>query len=317
MQLEPDDESEPPFSSLDVSVSRGPPIMPASHDSSLLSAIASSFFLDDCPKVTDWIPSLPALPSVLDAHESFERTERCYVNDGDSVLANAVVSAEEGTSDPSVSIRYRRAGPRALNVFAPCDVRAVIVTCGGISPGVNVVIRELVNVLYRQYGCTGRRQILGASFGYEGLYSRNLVELTPATVEGIHRCGGTVLGTSRGGFDLEKIADAVEDRKINQVYIIGGDGSQRGALLLHDELRRRGLMAVVAGIPKTIDNDIYGIDKSFGFDTAVEEALRVINAAKTEAQSLLNGIAIVRLMGRQSGFIAREATHAVRLQMLC
>jgi 6-phosphofructokinase 1 len=125
--------------------------------------------------------------------------------------------------------------------------------------------------------------------------------LTPKFVNDIHKRGGTILGTSRGGHDTTKIVDSIQDRGINQVYIIGGNGSQRGANLIHEECKRRGLKVVVAGIPKTIDNDIEIIDKSFGFDTAVEEAQRAINAAHVEAESIQNGIGLVKLMGRYSG----------------
>ncbi|KAF8407119.1 hypothetical protein HHK36_006244 [Tetracentron sinense] len=126
------------------------------------------------------------------------------------------------------------------------------------------------------------------------------------------RGGGTIIGTSRGGHDTIKIVDSIQDRGINQVYIIGGDGTQKGACVIYEEIKRRGLKVAVAGIPKTIDNDIPVIDKSFGFDTAVEEAQRAINAAHVEAESIENGVGVVKLMGRYSGFIAMHATLANR-----
>uniref|UniRef100_A0A0D9WM02 Phosphofructokinase domain-containing protein n=1 Tax=Leersia perrieri TaxID=77586 RepID=A0A0D9WM02_9ORYZ len=148
--------------------------------------------------------------------------------------------------------------------------------------------------------------------GYRGFYASNTIDLTPKSVNDIHKRGGTVLGTSRGGHDTMKIVDSIQDRGINQVYVIGGDGTQRGAGVIFEETRRRGLKVAVAGIPKTIDNDIPVIDKSFGFDTAVEEAQRAINAAHVEAGSAENGIGVVKLMGRYSGFIAHYATLASR-----
>ncbi|XP_017221187.1 ATP-dependent 6-phosphofructokinase 3 [Daucus carota subsp. sativus] len=148
--------------------------------------------------------------------------------------------------------------------------------------------------------------------GYRGFYSRNTIPLTPKVVNNIHKRGGTIIGTSRGGHDTKKIVDCIQDRKINQVYIIGGDGTQKGAAVIFEEIRRRGLKVAVAGIPKTIDNDIPVIDKSFGFDSAVEEAQRAINAAHVEAESTENGIGLVKLMGRYSGFIAMYATLASR-----
>jgi len=148
--------------------------------------------------------------------------------------------------------------------------------------------------------------------GYKGFYSSNYLPLTPKSVNDIHKRGGTILGTSRGGHDTKKIVDNIQDRGINQVYIIGGDGTQKGAYDIFKEIRKRGLKVSVAGVPKTIDNDIAIIDKSFGFDTAVEEAQRAIDSAHVEACSAENGIGLVKLMGRYSGFIAMYATLANR-----
>ncbi|XP_035551178.1 ATP-dependent 6-phosphofructokinase 3-like isoform X2 [Juglans regia] len=204
---------------------------------------------------------------------------------------------------------FRRAGPRQKVYFEPDDVHACIVTCGGLCPGLNTVIREIVCGLYHMYGV---KKVLGIDGGYRGFYARNTITLTPKVVNDIHKRGGTTLGTSRGGHDTNKIVDSIQNRGINQVYIIGGDGTQRGASVIFEEIRRRGLKVAVAGIPKTIDNDIPVIDRSFGFDTAVEEAQRAINAAHVEAESVENGIGVVKLMGRYSGFIAMYATLASR-----
>ncbi|KAK4770382.1 hypothetical protein SAY87_030914 [Trapa incisa] len=206
-------------------------------------------------------------------------------------------------------IHFRRAGPRQKVYFEPEDVHACIVTCGGLCPGLNTVIREIVCGLNYMYGVT---RILGIDGGYRGFYSKNTIPLTTKVVNDIHKRGGTILGTSRGGHDTLKIVDSIQDRGINQVYIIGGDGTQKGASVIYQEIRRRGLKVAVAGIPKTIDNDIPVIDKSFGFDTAVEEAQRAINAAHVEAESNENGIGVVKLMGRYCGFIAMYATLASR-----
>jgi 6-phosphofructokinase 1 len=206
-------------------------------------------------------------------------------------------------------IHFRRAGPRDKIYFRSEEVKACIVTCGGLCPGLNTVIREIVCGLWTQYDV---REIYGIHGGYRGFYSQNTTDLSPKFVNDIHKRGGTILGTSRGGHDTSKIVDSIEDRGINQVYIIGGDGTQRGANVIHEECKRRGLKVVVAGIPKTIDNDIEIIDKSFGFDTAVEEAQRAINAAHVEAESTHNGVGLVKLMGRYSGYIAMHATLASR-----
>ncbi|GJN14992.1 hypothetical protein PR202_gb01876 [Eleusine coracana subsp. coracana] len=193
--------------------------------------------------------------------------------------------------------------------FDTDEVKACIVTCGGLCPGLNTVIRELVCGLSHMYNVS---KIYGIQNGYKGFYSSNYLPLTPNGVNDIHKRGGTVLGTSRGGHDTKKIVDNIQDRGINQVYIIGGDGTQKGAYEIFKEIRKRGLKVSVAGIPKTIDNDIAIIDKSFGFDTAVEEAQRAIDSAHVEACSAENGIGLVKLMGRYSGFIAMYATLASR-----
>eukprot|EP00850_Spirogloea_muscicola_P013082 SM000087S23364 [mRNA] locus=s87:270759:272523:- [translate_table: standard] len=146
-------------------------------------------------------------------------------------------------------------------MFRSDEVKAAIVTCGGLCPGLNTVIRELVMSLWRQYGV---RNIEGIHGGYRGFYSYNTVPLMPRVVTDWHKRGGTMLGTTRGGHDTKKIVDSIEDRGINMVFIIGGDGTQRGAILVHREIVARGLKVVVCGIPKTVDNDVAIIDRSFG-----------------------------------------------------
>jgi len=153
--------------------------------------------------------------------------------------------------------------------------------------------------------------------GYRGFYEREWLRLTPYHVEGIHNQGGTILGTSRGGFDVDKILGACIDRGVNQVYVIGGDGTHRGADILAKEAIDRKLKLVVACVPKTIDNDIGVIDKSFGFDTAVGEAVKAINSAVIEARCAPHGIGIVQLMGRHAGYIAAHATLASRQVDMC
>ncbi|KAI8544525.1 hypothetical protein RHMOL_Rhmol08G0304000 [Rhododendron molle] len=175
--------------------------------------------------------------------------------------------------------------------FESEDVHACIVTCGGLCPGINTV-REIVCGLHYMYGVS---RVLGIEGGYRGFYSRNTIPLTPKGVNDIHKRGGTILGTSRGAHDKSKIVDSIQDRGINQKF-----------------QAMDGLKVAVAGIPKTIDNDIPVIDKSFGFDTAVEEAQRAINTAHVEAESFENGVGVVKLMGRYSGFIAMYATLASR-----
>ncbi|KAK9142002.1 hypothetical protein Syun_011402 [Stephania yunnanensis] len=264
----------------------------------------AGYVLEDVPHLTDYISDLSTYPNPLQDNPSYSVVKQYFVNVDDTVAQKIVVhkSSPRGT-------HFRRAGPRQKVYFETDDVHACIVTCGGLCPGLNTVIREIICGLNHMYGV---KQVLGIEGGYRGFYARNTIPLTPKVVNDIHKRGGTILGTSRGGHDTSKIVDSIQDRGINQVYIIGGDGTQRGAAAIYEEIKRRGLKVAVAGIPKTIDNDIPVIDKSFGFDTAVEEAQRAINAAHVEAESVENGVGVVKLMGRYSGFIAMYATLASR-----
>ncbi|PKA64224.1 6-phosphofructokinase 3 [Apostasia shenzhenica] len=264
----------------------------------------AGYVLEDVPHLTDYIPDLPTFPNPLQNNPAYSVVKQYFVNEDDTVPQKIVVQ-----KDSPRGTHFRRAGPRQRVYFESDDVHACIVTCGGLCPGLNTVIREIVCGLSHMYGVN---KIIGVQAGYKGFYARNTVTMTPKSVNDIHKRGGTILGTSRGGHDTIKIVDSIEDRGINQVYIIGGDGTQKGASAIFEEVRRRGLPVAVVGIPKTIDNDIAVIDKSFGFDTAVEEAQRAINAAHVEAQSAENGIGVVKLMGRHSGFIAMYATLASR-----
>ncbi|XP_047964172.1 ATP-dependent 6-phosphofructokinase 4, chloroplastic-like isoform X3 [Salvia hispanica] len=236
--------------------------------------------------------------------QAYAIVKQTFVSPEDVVAHKVVVQKQSPRG-----VHFRRAGPREKVYFKSEEVRACIVTCGGLCPGINTVIREIVCGLNNMYGV---EEILGIQGGYRGFYSKNTVQLTPKYVNDIHKRGGTFLQTSRGGHDTNKIVDNIQDRGINQVYIIGGDGTQKGAAAIYKEVERRGIKVAVAGIPKTIDNDIVVIDKSFGFDTAVEEAQRAINAAHVEVESVENGVGIVKLMGRYSGFIAMHATLASR-----
>ncbi|RCV27265.1 hypothetical protein SETIT_5G311000v2, partial [Setaria italica] len=243
-------------------------------------------------------------PNPLQDHPAYSTVKQYFVNADDTVPEKVVVQKNSPRG-----VHFRRAGPRQRVYFESEEVKACIVTCGGLCPGLNTVIRELVCGLSHMYNVN---DVFGIQNGYKGFYSSNYLSMIPKSVNDIHKRGGTVLGTSRGGHDTKKIVDNIQDRGINQVYIIGGDGTQKGAYEIYKEIRKRGLQVAVAGIPKTIDNDIAVIDKSFGFDTAVEEAQRAINAAHVEASSAENGIGLVKLMGRYSGFIAMYATLASR-----
>jgi 6-phosphofructokinase 1 len=201
-------------------------------------------------------------------------------------------------------------GPRARIHFDPAKLACGIVTCGGLCPGLNDVIRAIVLSLHHHYGV---RRIHGFKYGYEGLVQRfghDPVELNPDAVNNVQRLGGTFLGSSRGNQDPVDMVDTLERMGMGILFAVGGDGTQRGAGALCAEIARRKLDIAVIGIPKTIDNDISFIDRSFGFITAVEEARRSITAAHSEATGARNGVGLVKLMGRESGFIAAYAALA-------
>jgi 6-phosphofructokinase 1 len=230
-------------------------------------------------------------------------TERLvYQTDLDEIRRQVV----QGKTLPALEV----AGPRERIFFDPATLRCGIVTCGGLCPGLNDVIRAIVLSLHHHYGV---RAIYGFRYGYEGLargYGHVPLELTPAAVDRIHGMGGTMLGSSRGPQDPSDMTDTLQRLGISVLFTIGGDGTLRGAHALSEEIRKRGLDIAVVGVPKTIDNDISCIQRSFGFETAVSEATRATQSAHTEAVSARNGVGLVRLMGRDSGFIAAFTTLA-------
>ena len=272
-----------------------------------------------------------------------------FIGEDDCVLVNIVRTPK--TSAEEMELAYHRAGPREALHFDPKEVRAAVVNCGGLCPGLNDVIHHIVEQLsyvyvvehiygirggYRGFDSTtpldegqgrsasnilGRfmtRRALGEAMGggsgsgSDGsLASKDFfapVRLTPKMVSHWHHEGGTNLGSARGGFDEDKIIAFLEKNRINQLYIIGGDGTHRGAFRLAKACADRGLNVAVNGVPKTIDNDIALIDYSFGFRSAVAAAQVALDSAVTEAQgNMPNGIGVVKLMGRSSGYIASYA----------
>jgi len=212
---------------------------------------------------------------------------------------------------------FELAGPRERIFFNPANLRCGIVTCGGLCPGLNDVIRSIVFCLREKYGV---ETVYGFRFGFEGLVERTAltpIELTTRRVSQIHEVGGTVLGSSRGPQPADEMVDTLERLGIQLLFTIGGDGTLRGAHSVVEEIRRRNLPIAVVGVPKTIDNDISFIDMSFGFDTAVEAARQATRAAYVEASCHRSGIGLVKLMGRDSGFIASFATLANTQVGLC
>ncbi len=230
-----------------------------------------------------------------------------FVSDGTFVRDRIEVCPDRPEDE---GLLFEKAGPRARLFFKPSEARAAIVTCGGLCPGLNNVIRSLFLELHFNYRVP---IVLGIRFGFQGLNPREgqpPVPLTPDFVANIHRSGGTILGSSRGPQDPRVMVDYLQREGINLLFCVGGDGTQRGAHVLHEEAQVRGYPLAVVGIPKTIDNDILFCDRSFGVVTAIEKASEVVELAHNEARGVQRGIGLVKVMGRESGFIACGATLA-------
>lgn len=234
-----------------------------------------------------------------------------YVEDSELIFYDISADPEETTFEYQRKNLLEKAGPRERIYFSPGHVHAGIVTCGGLCPGLNDVIRAITRCLWYRYGV---RRISGIRFGYQGLLPENnlpTVDLDPDAVDDIHKIGGSILGSARGGGDrIADIVDSIERLNLTMLFTIGGDGTQKGALAISREIEKRGLKIAVVGIPKTIDNDLSFIQKSFGFETAVARATEAVSAAHVEAHSAINGIGLVKLMGRESGFIAAHTALA-------
>ena len=210
---------------------------------------------------------------------------------------------------------YIRGGPRFHIALDNLRVKACIMTCGGLCPGLNVVIRELVMALRYNYGVA---EIYGIKWGFLGFTQKECwIKLEPEDVKHIHLLGGTVLGTSRRGFDGEEISKQLIKNNVNMVFFIGGDGTHRGIKELSKILKEKKKKIILVGIPKSIDNDMPIIDKSFGLESVVQESVRTIRAANVEANCNLNGIGLVKLFGRSSGFVAMLSTLAARDVNIC
>jgi 6-phosphofructokinase 1 len=246
-----------------------------------------------------------------EAHIPSPMTQVQFVSDEDDVLYHSKrketeALVEKGKRPPA----FEMAGPREKIYFDPSKLKCGIVTCGGLCPGLNDVIRAIVMGLFYHYGV---KTVFGFRYGYEGLgyrYGHTPLELDPEMVDDIHKEGGTILGTSRGPQDISEMVDTLERMNLGLLFTIGGDGTLRGAQAISEEIGRRGLKIGVIGIPKTIDNDISYVEASFGFETAVAESRTAIFSAHTEATGARNGIGLVKLMGRQAGFIAAHAALA-------
>ena len=241
-----------------------------------------------------------------------------FVGDEERILYHAALADIQGhlgsgEQPPS----FEMAGPRRRLFFDPSKLKCGIVTCGGLCPGLNDVIRSIALCLFHHYGV---RTVFGFRYGYEGLtckYEHEPIELTPDLVADIQEKGGTILGSSRGPQDVGEMIDTLERMNVGMLFAVGGDGTLRGAGAIAQEIDRRNLKISIVGVPKTIDNDISSVDMSFGFVTAVSEARGAICAAHTEALGARNGVGLVKLMGRDSGFIAAYTSLATNHVNFC
>ncbi len=259
------------------------------------------------------IPSLGArtIESPLNHQFAELGNDHAFYTDDSRILVDHSLAAVQRAIAAGDEIPcFEVAGPRKKIYFDPSQTVCAIVTCGGLCPGLNDVIRSIVIQAHHRYGVP---RILGIPFGFEGLvpeFGHHVVNLTPGYVSNIHRFGGTALGSSRGPQDVKIMVDRLVELGVNVLFVIGGDGTQRGGQAIEQEARSRGIALSVVGVPKTIDNDMIYMDRSFGYETAYAAAVDAIRAAHTEARSARNGIGLVKLMGRHSGFIASSAAIA-------
>ncbi|MGC9052316.1 MAG: ATP-dependent 6-phosphofructokinase [Candidatus Hydrogenedens sp.] len=261
------------------------------------------------------IPSLGEcnITSPLQKFHSEQDRGNLLFTDDNTFISHSIEINKQGEYLETDMKYFEKAGPRKKIFFQPERTIAGIVTCGGICPGLNNVIRSLVVELWFHYGI---RKIWGFRYGYEGLNpEKNLppLQLDPEIVDEIHDEGGTILGTSRGPQDPEKMVSCLRSLGVNLLFCVGGDGTHRGAYQLFCVLEKKSYPISIIGIPKTIDNDILYTSRTFGFNTAIEEARKVLICAHTEAKSVRYGIGLVKLMGRDSGFVTAYSALASQL----
>lgn len=250
------------------------------------------------------------IPSPAKMDPNSKQSQR-FIPDDEGVLIDVAMSSiRESLKNGQPGPFFELAGPREKIYFDPSKLRCGIVTCGGLCPGLNDIIRSVVLELHFGYGV---KNISGFCYGLQGFiprYGHEIMELKPELVANILEMGGTILGSSRGPQDIQEIVDSLERMNIGILFMVGGDGTFRAAAKIADAVLERDLKISIVGIPKTIDNDIYMVARSFGFDTAVEVASKAIRGAHNEAKGYPNGIGLIKLMGRHSGFIAATATLA-------
>lgn len=274
----------------------------------VITADVSSLTADD---LAVQVLGVAQFASPMAAMLGARKTSIHWVDETDRVLFDDTIGRAASRGQAVANLpAFEPSGPRSALYFDPDNTHAGIVTCGGLCPGLNNVVRGLVLELLDRYGVA---EVTGFTDGYRGLTAEGAKEsitLTPQLVHDIQNQGGTILGTSRGAQDPQEMVDTLIEMGISILFVLGGDGSLRGAQAIAEVARDRGVDLAVIGIPKTIDNDIPFIDRSFGFQTAFARAAESIRAASIEAMSTPNGVGIVKLMGRHSGFITCYAALA-------
>jgi 6-phosphofructokinase 1 len=237
--------------------------------------------------------------------------KKCFISDESRIIVDVQTEYIESTIAAGRKLlSFEQAGPREKIYFDPSKLKCAIVTCGGLCPGLNDIIRAIVLELYHIYHV---KTIYGIRHGLQGFvpeYEHDVMDLTPASVSGIQDMGGTILGSSRGSQDIGVVVDCLERMSVGILFMVGGDGTIMASKKIADEIEKRNLKISVVGIPKTIDNDIFLVSRSFGFDSAVDVATQAIKGAHNESEAYPNGIGLIKLMGRHSGFLAATAALA-------
>jgi len=261
-------------------------------------------------KKTEFVTTIPSLgePKILSPLKHHIKTKKRFVSDDSRIIVDVKMNNLKTPLKKNIS--FEKAGPREKIYFDPSKLKCAIVTCGGLCPGLNDIIRSIVLELYHIYNV---KIIYGIKHGLQGFipeFEHDVINLHPDSVSGIQNKGGSILGSSRGTQNIDVIIDCLERMNIGILFMVGGDGTLMASKKIAEKIEKQKLKISVIGIPKTIDNDIHLVSKSFGFDTAVDIATLAIKGAHNEAIAYPNGIGMIKLMGRHSGFLAATAALA-------
>ncbi len=246
--------------------------------------------------------------SPLKTHTKKGAPEKRFISDDAKIIVD--VKMDNLKTPLKKNIFFDQAGPREKIYFDPSKLKCAIATCGGLCPGLNDIIRSIVLELYHIYNV---KTIYGIKHGLQGFipeFEHDVVQLHPESVSGIQNRGGSILGSSRGTQNIDVIVDCLERMNVGILFMVGGDGTLMASKKIAEKIEKRDLKISIVGIPKTIDNDIHLVSRSFGFDSAVDVATLAIKGAHNEAIAYPNGIGLIKLMGRHSGFLAATAALA-------